>query len=136
MEAVLGEKKVKDVMTKDVISVKIKDPVSKVISILSGKGVSGVVVVDNAGDVVGVISAMDIFKLLDGEKKIKLNYSAEDVMTPYTITITPEADLHDAGRLMLENGIHRLIVTESPTRKRPLGIISSTDIIKELKNLI
>ncbi|GBE54043.1 MAG TPA: CBS domain-containing protein [Euryarchaeota archaeon] len=136
MEIVLEDKKVKDVMTVEVISVNISHPISKVISILSTRDVSGVVVVDNVGDVVGIISAMDIFKLFDGDKKVKLNYYAEDVMTPYTITIMPGADLYEAGRLMLENGIHRLVVTESPLRKRPIGIISSTDIIKEIKNLI
>jgi len=136
MEALLGSRKVGDFMTRELISVKINFKVFEVISILAQKEVSGLIVVDNAGEVVGVISAMDIFKLFSGERKANVNYTAEEVMTPYTITISPGDDLFEAGRLMLENGIHRLVVTESPTRKRPLGIISSSDIIKEIEKMV
>lgn len=132
----LLDRKVRDFMKRDIISVKLTDPATRVISLLSDKEISGLIVVDNAGEVVGVISGMDIFKLLNREKNIELNYTAEEIMTPYTVTITPNADLHDAGSLMLENGIHRLVVTESPLRKRPIGIISSSDIIREIKRLI
>ncbi len=125
------QRKVAEIMTKNVITINMKEPVTKAISILTQKSISGLAVVDNAGDVVGIISAMDILKLFSGENP-ELKYTVEEVMTPYTITITPEATLAEAAKLMLENGIHRLIVTESVTKKKPIGIITASDIVREL----
>jgi CBS domain-containing protein len=73
--------KVKDIMTNKVISVNINAPVSKVVREMVSNDISGVVVVDNAGDMVGVISAIDIFKLLN-EASESWNFVAEDIMTP------------------------------------------------------
>jgi predicted transcriptional regulator len=127
--------KVKDIMTNKVISVNINAPVSKVVREMVSNDISGVVVVDNAGDMVGVISAIDIFKLLN-EASESWNFVAEDIMTPYTISITPDTDIEEAARMMLENSIHRLIVTFSPTRKKPIGIVSSTDILREIGRMV
>jgi predicted transcriptional regulator len=93
-----------------------------------------VVVVDNVGDMVGVISALDIFKLLNERKN--WDFVAEDIMTPYAITITPDTEIEEAAKMMLENSIHRLIVTLSPTKKKPVGILSSTDILKEMEKMV
>jgi CBS domain-containing protein len=51
-------------------------------------------------------------------------------MTPYTINIQPDTPAEDAARTMLENGVHRLVVTMSPLKRKPVGIISSTDVLR------
>jgi predicted transcriptional regulator len=125
---------VKEVMTGEVISVNINTPVSEVVKKLVSNNISGVVVIDNVGDMVGVISALDIFKLLNERKN--WDFVAEDIMTPYAITITPDTEIEEAAKMMLENSIHRLIVTLSPTKKKPVGILSSTDILKEMEKMV
>ncbi len=125
-------KKVGEIMTRDVISVKLDCSVAEILDKMVSHNISGVVVVDSGGDVVGVVSALDIFKLANGNPNINFRYTAEDIMTPYTISVTPETTVEEAARAMLENGIHRLIVTASPTRKKPLGIITSTDVLRVL----
>ncbi|MBU2560084.1 CBS domain-containing protein [archaeon] len=120
---------VNDIMAKDVITVNANRPVSEVIKILVEKDISGVVVADYVGDVVGMISAIDVFKVFNEEKNDK-EFIAEDIMTPYAINIQPEMPAEDAARTMLENGVHRLVVTMSPSKRKPIGIISSTDILR------
>jgi predicted transcriptional regulator len=51
-------------------------------------------------------------------------------MTPYMINIQPDTQAEDAARIMLENGVHRLVVTASPSKRKPVGIISSTDVLR------
>jgi|Deesub1362B_J571_1020462.scaffolds.fasta_scaffold25520_2 CBS domain-containing protein len=125
-------KKVGEIMTRDIISVKLDSTVAEILDKMVTNNISGVVVVDSGGDVVGVVSALDIFKLANGNPGINFKYTAEDIMTPYTISVTPETTVEEAGRVMLENGIHRLVVTASPTRKKPLGIVTSTDVLRVL----
>jgi len=128
-------KKVRDVMTYGVIAVNFSTPVTQVIKKLVKENISGLVVVDNAGDMIGVISALDVFKIMnEGDKSWE--FVAEDIMTPFTISITPDVDIEEAARMMLQHDIHRLIVTESPSRKKPIGIISSTDILREFGRMV
>lgn len=124
--------RIEEIMVKDVIKIHMEKSIVDVLKLLVEKDISGVVVVDNAGEVVGIISALDIFKLFNGGGPMDA-YHAEDIMTPYSINITPDATLEDAAMMMLEHGIHRLVVTKSPGTKKPVGIISSTDVMKILK---
>ncbi len=126
-----GEKKIKDVMQEDVIGVMFNTPVKKVIQLLKDKKISGVVVEDMVGEVLGIVSTLDIFKVMGDEAQID-SLIAEDIMTPYSINITPDDSLETAAKMMLENNIHRLVVVASPTRRRPIGIITATDVIEHL----
>lgn len=121
---------VEDIMAREVITVNADRPVSEAIKSMVENDISGVVVVDYAGDVVGMISTIDVFKLFNEEEESNREFIAEDIMTPYTINIQPDTPAEDAARIMLENGIHRLVVTMSPSRRKPLGIISSTDVLR------
>lgn len=121
---------VNDIMVKNVITISADKQVSEVIKTMVSNDISGVVVVDYIGDVVGVISAIDVFKVFNERDDSDKDFLAEDIMTPYMIDIQPETPAEDAARNMLENGIHRLVVTASPSKKKPVGIISATDILR------
>ncbi|MEE9594710.1 MAG: CBS domain-containing protein [Candidatus Hydrothermarchaeales archaeon] len=130
-EKQFGDMKVKEVMQEDVITVRFNTPVKEVVKILRTEGISGVVVVDMVGEIMGVVSTLDIFKIL-GTKEEANSLIAEDIMTPFSINITPEDNLVEATSAMLENNIHRLIVVASPTRRRPIGIVTATDIVNNI----
>ena len=120
---------VSDIMTKEAITIHADRPLSEAIKVLVENDISGVVVVDYAGDVVGMISTLDVFKVFNEEENDK-GFIAEDIMTPYAINIQPDMSAEEAARIMLENGIHRLVVTMSPSKRKPVGIISSTDVLR------
>lgn len=123
---------VNDIMAEDVITIRADKPLFEAIEIMVENDISGVVVVDFVDDVVGIISAIDVFKVFNEEESYK-EFIAEDIMTPYTINIQPETAAEEAAKIMLENGIHRLVVTASPSKKKPMGIISSTDVLRAFK---
>ncbi|MEE8401380.1 MAG: CBS domain-containing protein [Candidatus Hydrothermarchaeaceae archaeon] len=121
---------VNDIMTKKVITVRADRPVPEAIESMVKSDISGIVVVDHVGDVVGMITAIDVFKIFNEDEGSDRDFIAEDIMTPFIINIQPETPAEDAARSMLENGIHRLVVTETPSKRKPVGIISSTDILR------
>lgn len=120
---------VSDIMAKEAITIHADRPLSEAIKVLVENDISGVVVVDYAGDVVGMISTLDVFKVFNEEENDK-GFIAEDIMTPYIINIQPDTSAEEAARTMLENGVHRLVVTMSPSKRKPVGIISSTDVLR------
>ncbi|MEE8359256.1 MAG: CBS domain-containing protein [Candidatus Hydrothermarchaeales archaeon] len=129
--------KVGELMTKDLVTVKFSEPVLKLIQRMNEKEISGVVVVDNIGEVMGVISALDIFKLFKEESMMSMgNLIAEDIMTPFVMDVYPEDSLEDAATKMLEHNIHRLIVTSPLSKKKTVGIITSTDLLREMSKKI
>lgn len=129
--------KVGDLMTKDLVTVKFSEPVLKLTKIMNEKEISGVVVVDNIGEVMGVISALDIFKLFKEESMMNMgNLIAEDIMTPFVLEVYPEDSLEEAATKMLEHNIHRLIVTSPLSKKKAVGIITSTDLLREMSKKI
>lgn len=121
---------VNDIMTKKVITVRADRPIPEAIESMVKSDISGIVVVDHVGDVVGMITAIDVFKIFNEDGGSDKEFIAEDIMTPFIINIQPETPAEDAARSMLENGIHRLVVTEAPSKRKPVGIISSTDILR------
>jgi CBS domain-containing protein len=122
---------VKEFMQKDLITVKFDTFLIDAIKIMKEHKISGLVVLDNIGEFVGVVSALDMFKVINEGDAIE-NLCVEDVMTPFTITIYHDESISSAALTMMENNIHRLVVTESPMSKRPIGIVTSTDLINNL----
>jgi len=138
MEGFLNlDAKVGDLMTKDLVTVKFSEPVLKLIQRMNEKEISGVVVVDNIGEVMGIISALDVFKLFKEESMMNMEHLiAEDIMTPFVIEVYPGDGIDKAATKMLEHNIHRLIVTSSLSKKKAVGIITSTDILREMSKKI
>jgi len=132
MESLDSTKKVKDVMQKKVATVRFDAPLDKIIEMLKTKEISGVVVIDNIGEFVGIISILDVFKIMREENAREDAPLAEEIMTPYAITALPDETIKEAALKLLENSIHRLIVVESPSRKKPVGIVTSKDLIRGL----
>ena len=53
---------------------------------------------------------------------------AEHLMTPDVLTTHPEESLADAVDRLVSNRVHRLVVTKEQEPKRPIGILSLTDL--------
>jgi len=125
-------KKVRDVMARGVVTVRLDTPVKDVAKILIENGVSGVVVVDEKGEVWGVITDTDLIKCYtDG----KAGAVAEDIMSPQTLTVDPEMKLREAAAFLCSKGIHRAFVMSAGhacTKNFPVGVISVTDIVREI----
>jgi CBS domain-containing protein len=139
--------KVRDVMTKDVISVTPKTSLKEVARVLAQTRISGLPVVADDGKVVGVISEGDLlFKergptdrrgvgvlgwLLDphgAEAQLKLEASTvAEAMTMPPVTIESRRPIPVAAALMLEQGVNRLPVVDGG---KLVGIVTRADLVR------
>lgn len=131
--------KVKDLMTRDVLTIAPNTSVREAAEILSTERVSGTPVV-RLGKLVGMLSAADLLDFIAAlpadpdavsgglEHGILDDHTVEEAMTrgPLT-TIAPDAPASRAAEVMKEENIHRLPVVEGG---RLVGIISTSDVVK------
>lgn len=57
-------------------------------------------------------------------------WTVRDAMTTEVVSVEPDAALDEMARLMLERGIHRLLVLDSESR--PVGIVAIDDLLRML----
>ena len=125
------QNRVEDVMHYGLITCRTHAVLKEVVRIIADTEVHALVAIHDNGSVAGIVSHMDLLRLY-GQNL--LEYKAEDVMTPSVITIAPEATVKEAVDLMLKHNIRRLLVTEqTPEGERPIGVISTTDVIRDMR---
>ncbi len=147
--------KAKDIMTKNVICVKPDMRISELDKIFVKDRINGAPVVDENGDIIGVVSKSDIvnydFKKGMHASSMSDYYSStglepqqmtddfitdtltfadttvKDIMKPSVITGLPDDSIQDISRKMYEKKIHRLVIVEG---SKVAGIVSTLDILK------
>lgn len=141
MEAV----SVSEVMNPSVISVSEEAPLSEVIRLLGEHSISGLVVVDHSGQMVGIISQSDLVRSWreGSDYATVMNSPVSRYMTRDVISCAPHRPLSYAMELLNSHGIHRLVVCEPhyggrfvTDRMMPVGILTQTDIVRALISLV
>jgi CBS domain-containing protein len=118
---------VKDIMTKDVVTIDVNKTVYDAAHLMSTKEVGCVVVVIK-GFPVGIITERDIVKKIVAVHS-SLDVKVTDIMTKQLITTDPEMSLKDAARLMSINSIRRLPVLK---QNKLVGIVVATDFVRNV----
>ena len=120
--------KVEDVMSEELIVGYVPGTVKDALKILAKHNVSGMPILKKESKtVVGVLTRTDIFRNPD-EDQIAL------LMSDNFHSVDKDQDIKDAAKLLFEHRIHGLPVVNN--RKHLIGIISPTDILKNLhKNI-
>jgi CBS domain-containing protein len=138
--------KVRDVMSRDVVSVSRDMPLKELAALLSERRISGVPVVDDER-VVGVVSEADVLMKQVGrpvsrrrplewifgeqqdpeELRRRLASTAGDAMTAPAVTIDAGRSLREAAALMVDAKVNRLPVT---TDDRLVGILTRADLVR------
>lgn len=127
----MAQKLVKQVMHHGVIGCQPDTPLSEVVRILSDTDIHALVVTGDQGEVVGIISHMDVIPLYGNDLT---QHTASDIMTKRVISVSPDTPVADAVQAMIEKRIHRLVVTEVRDDKlMPVGVLSTTDIVREMR---
>ncbi|ADC65284.1 Cl- channel voltage-gated family protein [Ferroglobus placidus DSM 10642] len=122
---VLENIKVKEAMTPadKVMTLSPKNTISDVLLAINSTGHLGYPVVEN-GKLVGIITLEDVLRVPEEKRD---SVKVEEVMTKEVITISPEASLEDALRLLEKYKIGRLPVVED---SKLVGLITRSDIIR------
>jgi CBS domain-containing protein len=142
--------KAKDIMTKDIITVKPATTIEDLARILIKHQISGTPVVDEDGNLIGIVTENDlisknkklhiptILRLFDAfiplgtsrlEEEIKrmAAFTVGDICTRDVVTCDEDMSIEDVATMMTEKKIHLLPVLKD---RRLVGIIGKKDLIK------
>jgi CBS-domain-containing membrane protein len=136
---------VRDVMTEDVLVVRLSTPFKEVARVLADRGISALPVLDGDDRLAGVVSEADLlykeefgkqearFRLLASpdERAARSKATADvagQLMTSPAVTIGPDAALVQAAKVMDQHRVKRLPVVDADGRL--IGIVSRADLLK------
>ena len=92
---------------------------------MAERGVGAAVVLDY-GRLIGILSERDVLRAVAGRVHSS-EARVRDWMTADPVTVPPETPIRQLARAMVDAHIHRVIVTDA--RGRPVGVVSSTDVL-------
>jgi CBS domain-containing protein len=142
-----------DIMSKDVICISKDTDLRDLAKMFLAKGITGAPVIDDHGELCGVISQTDLlyYQLTrDDELVVPSDFYAtvkvegrtiakgfqiedvntatvEEVMTPVVHAVSATAPIEAVARLMTRRHIHRVIVRRG---RKVVGIISALDVLR------
>lgn len=135
---------VADVMTRRVVTVDALAPYKGVVRLMQENGVSALPVVDDDGTMLGIVSEGDLIlkedpelgrrgRLFDGRGRSSARAKAAaskawELMTTPVVSVTPQASLGEAARLMHRHAVKRLPVLDEGGRI--VGIVSRVDLLE------
>lgn len=127
----MSDKLISDIMHKGVIACSPDTPMTEVVRIVSDTEVHAIIVMDGNNHPLGIVSHTDIIRLFG---KDLTTYTAKDVMSHNVFDIAANEPAQKAAETLLKHGVHRLLVVEvENTERHPVGIISTTDLVKEMR---
>ncbi len=118
--------KVKDVMTKDVISVKKETPIYEAIELMRKNNITGMPVIKDDMILVGVITEKDVLRLFYADEDEK-NQTVDFFMTRPAVSYRENENLRSVCDFMMINYFRRVPVVSK--KGKLVGIISRPDII-------
>lgn len=145
--------KAADIMTHSVATVRDTADVREALSLFKELGISGAPVVDEDGNLAGVLSQTDVVNYYlsrddeltsptdfyhrahlgalewrEGYEVMDTNVArVSEIMSPTTFVAFEDTSVRDLAKMMTQKQIHRIIITRSD---RVVGLVSALDILK------
>ena len=146
---------VADIMDADPVAVQPDDDVETVVRLMRRHELPGVPVVNEGGRCIGIVTEADLviadeegdlhlphyIELFGGvvfleplrhfEERLRkaVGQTVQDIMTEDPVTVAPDADVHEAGRIIARRGHNRLPVVQ---HGRLVGVVTRVDVLEAL----
>lgn len=145
--------KAKEIMTKDVVTVKKEMTIEELARLFTRHRISGAPVADEEGKLIGIVTENDLIKMeqrlhiptvvtildaviyLGSSKKFEEDIKrmaatkVEDIYKKDVVTITENATIQEIATIMSEKNIHHLPVVR---KGKLVGIIGKKDIVRAI----
>jgi len=132
----MQEKRVRDIMNRGVITVRYDETLPNIAGTMAEENISCIVIVNENDETAGIVTSLDIVKAFGEKTEEEIERTtAEDIMTPLVYNVSPEMTLKEVSNIMLVKNIHRVVVLSAEGRRKPVGLLSATDIVKEMKKM-
>jgi len=145
--------KTKDIMTKEVITVKPEMTIEELARLFTKHDISGAPVVDEAGGLIGIVTENDLIKMeqrlhiptiitifdaviyLGSSKKFEDDLKrmaatkVSDIYKRDVVTITENTTIEEVATIMCEKDIHHLPVVK---KGKLMGIVGKKDVVRAI----
>jgi CBS domain-containing protein len=124
--------KVAELMHTDLQTISADATIADAVQALTASGVSALPVIDRFGRAVGVVSTRDVLRAESDcaspaeRNRLFVRTLVLEIMSPWPVTIAPDANVAEAAREMLYLNAQRLFVEHEGALA---GVISQTDIV-------
>ena len=118
---------VKDIMTKNVISIGADKSVFEAAELMSSSKIGCLVITDGEAPI-GIVTERDIVRRVVA-KNIPVKTKISEIMSRSLIMVDPDASLRDAARVMSSNKIRRLPVMK---QNKLVGIVVASDFVRNV----
>ncbi len=142
--------KIKEIMTKDVISIKPDDDAKDALALLLKKEISGLPVIDDKNRLAGMFTEKEVLTMIlpsylekvgkfmyqENPKAVKQKITnfqkmkVKDIMRREVVTVDEDTALCEVARIMLTQRVRRLPVLNK--EKVVVGIVARQDVVKAL----
>jgi CBS domain-containing protein len=133
IEEIDGIVLVRDIMTSPVVTAKKGDTIEKIAKIMEEIDIGSVIVVDDKDNPLGIVTERDIVKRVVSKNILPSKFKVEDAMSAPLVTISAEASVSEAARVMSRLKIRRLGVFY---KGRLEGVVSSKNIVSVTPELM
>jgi tRNA nucleotidyltransferase (CCA-adding enzyme) len=117
----------RDIMTKDIITIQPDTTIGEAITQLVDHQISGVPVLDNNKELVGVVTEKDLLVAFDFLRKTEEPVQA--FMSKGVIGVNPDTSVDEISRLLVQRNIKRVPVVDN---NKLIGIVSRRDVLKHI----
>jgi CBS domain-containing protein len=130
----------RDLMNPRVLTIPAEMDLKEAARFLVDNEITGAPVEDHHGQLVGLLSVVDIARVAaglvepaEGDGAAPANpgsgvagFAVADAMTPALFSVEADARVAEVAALMLRHHLHRLLVTEDG---KPVGVVTSSDLL-------
>jgi Predicted signal-transduction protein containing cAMP-binding and CBS domains len=125
-------KVVRDIMTKNVVTIEVNRTALEAAKIMAEKGISSLIVL-NDQDPVGIVTERDFVKKICIKELNVSRVKVNEVMSKIRTFADPEIPIEVAVQRMVNHKIRRLPIMEEG---KVVGIITVTDLAKYLRTIL
>ena len=126
--------RIEESMSTDLFTIHPDEPIDLVTNLMDWKHIRHVPVEDDDGRLVGLVSYSEVLRYFNrGGKEEGLPVSADSIMDPEPVTVSPETPVLDAISLMTERKADCLLVVKDD---RLVGIVTEHDVLSLAAHLL
>ncbi len=127
---------IKDISKRIVEKTEEAASVKEIANRMKDKDVSSLVVVDEKGKPVGLVTERDLVRKVCTTDVLSKSVRIGEIMSSPVITITSDKSLNAAADVMLQKGVRHLLIMDKDKSNEFIGLITPIDFLKSQKSVL
>jgi signal-transduction protein with cAMP-binding, CBS, and nucleotidyltransferase domain len=120
-------------MTQKLVTIAVSNSAQEAAIKMREDDTSSLVVIDENNKAVGIVTERDLVTRVCVHGASSKTAKLEQVMSSPVVTIDALSSVEVAADIMTQNGVRHLLVAEDEDISKPLGIISTSDFVRYLR---